>query len=86
MQRLFKRSTDEVVEGSHQIVDFALDSDPSDPPPSYAVGCVEGAFGSTPSHSRGQAKGSRVLVLPGTMDHIKGLGGRQQLYVQGFCV
>ena len=32
MQRLFKRSTDEVVEGSHQMVDFALDSDPSDPP------------------------------------------------------
>ena len=56
------------------MVDFALDSDP---PQLHSRSC--GGFlgpGSTPSHSRGQAKGSRVLVLPGTMDHIKGLGGK----------
>ena len=59
---------------AHQMVDFALDSDP---PQLHSRSC--GGFlgpGSTPSHSRGQAKGSRVLVLPGTMDHIKGLGGK----------
>ena len=60
------------------MVDFASDSDS---PPLLQ----NRAFGAWPLTR--QAKGSRVLVLSSTMVHIKGLGGgRQQLYVQGFCV
>ena len=84
MQCLFKRSSDEVLEGSPN-GRFCLRFGPPPAPLPVVWRGVLGP-GSTPSHSRGQAKGSRVLVLPGTMDHIKGLGGRQQLNVQGFCV
>ena len=51
---------------AHQMVDFASDSDP----PTLLH---NRAFGAWPLTR--QAKGSRVLVLSSTMDHIKGLGG-----------
>ena len=87
MQRLFKRSTDEVVEGSHQIVDFALDSDPSDPPPATLLVVWRGLLGLHQAIHAGRPKGPAYWCSPAQWTTLKGWeGGRQQLYVQGFCV
>ena len=84
MQRLFKRSTDEVVEGSHRMEDFALDSDP---PPATLLVVWRGLLGLHQAIHAGRPKGPAYWCSLAQWTTLKGWeGGRQQLYVQGFCV
>ena len=74
MQRLFKRSTDEVVEGSHQMVDFALDSDPSDPPPATLLVVWRGLLGLHQAIHAGRPKGPAYWCSPAQWTTLKGWG------------
>ena len=70
---------------AHQMVDFALDSDP---PQLYGRSCGGGFWGRVLHQAihAARPKGPAYWCSPAQWTTLKGWGGRQQLYVQGFCV